>query len=376
MKRSTRYLKIFANLLVAVAGIFVVFFFGSRLLIFFSPFVVGYLLSLIANPLVRFFEKHLKIVRKHGSFIIIVGVLAILILLIYLALAKIGREASLILSNLPQIYEGLSADMKEVGDNLSRVMERLPVGVRQRITDFTGNFSTYIGSVAQTAGQPTVAAAGDFAKNVPGRLINIIVGILAAYFFTAERDKIVAGMRKHMPEGMQSRVALALQDLRHVVGGYFKAQLKIMVVVYLILVAGLLIMRVDYVLLVAFVIAFLDMLPFFGTGTVLAPWAVIKILSGDYRMAIALIVLYAVTQIVRQVIQPKLVGDSIGMDPLLTLLCMFVGYRFYSVMGMIIAVPVGMVFLNLVKAGLFDTQIRCLKELVRDFNEFRRMEDE
>lgn len=168
---------------------------------------------------------------------------------------------------------------------------------------------------------------------------------------------------------------MVIRDFRHVVGGYFKAQLKIMVVVYLILVVGLLILRVDYVILVGFLIAFLDMLPFFGTGTVLGPWAVIKILSGDYQMAIGLIVLYAVTQVVRQVIQPKIVGDSIGMNPLLTLLFMFVGYKFYSVIGMIVAVPAGMILINLIKAGLFETQIRCLKELVDDFNAFRKMDD-
>lgn len=376
MKKSERYLKIFANLLVAVLGIIVVFYFGPRLIIFFMPFVVGYLISLIANPMVRFFEKHLKIVRKHGSIIIIVGVLALVILFIYLALAKIGSEVVQLISNLPQIYSGFASDFAEIGQKLSVVIQKLPVEVQNSISDFTSNLSTYLGGLMQAAGQPTFEAAGNFAKNVPGTLIAIIIGILSAYFFTAERDKIIAGVKKYMPAGMQNHVGMVLGDFKRVVGGYFKAQLKIMVVVYLILVVGLLILRTDYVLLVGFLIAFLDMLPFFGTGTVLGPWAIIKILSGDYKMAIGLIVLYAVTQVVRQVIQPKIVGDSIGMNPLLTLLCMFVGYKFYSVIGMIVAVPVGMICINLIKAGLFDTQIRCIRELVDDFNKFRKMDDE
>ena len=375
MKNSVRYLKIFANLLVAVLGIVAVLYFVPRLIIFFMPFVVGYLISLIANPLVRFFEKHLKIVRKHGSIIIIVGVLALVILLLYLAVMKIGQEAISLVGNLPEIYESFAADFTEIGENLSGVIQRLPEDVQRSISGFTSNLSMYLGGLVQAIGEPTFAAAGNFARNVPGTLIGILMGILSAYFFTAERDKLVAGMKKYMPKGMQGSFSMVIRDFRHVVGGYFKAQLKIMVVVYLILVVGLLILRVDYVILVGFLIAFLDMLPFFGTGTVLGPWAVIKILSGDYQMAIGLIVLYAVTQVVRQVIQPKIVGDSIGMNPLLTLLFMFVGYKFYSVIGMIVAVPAGMILINLIKAGLFETQIRCLKELVDDFNAFRKMDD-
>lgn len=198
------------------------------------------------------------------------------------------------------------------------------------------------------------------------------MSLLSAYFFTAERDGILAELKKAAPSGVWNRVADVINDLKRVVGGYFKAQFKIMGVVYVLLIIGLFILKVDYVLLVAFLIAFLDMLPFFGTGTVLGPWAVIKVLSGDYRMAIGLIILYAITQIVRQVIQPKIVGDTIGMNPLATLIFMYIGYRISSIVGMIIAVPLGMILINLYQAGVFENQIRCVRELVNDINEFRK----
>ena len=244
------------------------------------------------------------------------------------------------------------------------------------IFELTASLTTYLGSLAQAIGEPTFEAASNFAKNVPGTLIGIIMSILSAYFFTADRDKIYAMVNAHMPESIQKNVISVLKDLKHVVGGYFKAQLKIMVVVYIIVIIGLMILKVDYFLLVGFIIAFLDMLPFFGTGTVLGPWAIIKILSGDYRMAIALILLYVVTQVVRQVIQPKLVGDSIGMNPLATLIFMFIGFKLSGVIGMIVAVPIGMILINLYRAGVFDNQIWCLKELVHDFNEFRKINRE
>ena len=374
MRRSVKYLKIIANLLVAVLTIVMIFYFAPKILVFFMPFVVGYIISAIANPPVRFLEKHLKIVRKHSSAIIIIGVLAVVILLLYLAVVKIGEEVVHLINNLPEIYESLSVEFAAIGDNLQVFVARLPEDMQTSIADVTSDLSSYISDLVHAAGAPTFEAAGNFAKNVPGTLIAIIMCILSAYFFTADRDKIATGLKEHMPGGVLDRVLFVIGDLKRVVGGYFKAQLKIMVVVYVILVIGLLILKVDYALLVGFLIAFLDMLPFFGTGTVLGPWAIIKLLSGDYKMAIALIVLYAVTQIVRQVIQPKIVGDSIGMNPLATLFFMYIGYKLSGVIGMIVAVPVGMIIINLYKAGVFDNQIRCVKELVHDVNEFRKLD--
>jgi len=372
VKQSVKYLKILANLLVAVITIVAIFYVFPKVLIFFMPFVVGYIISLIANPLVRFLEKKLKIVRKHSSIIIIIGVLAAVILILYLAIGKLVEETMQFVNNLPQMYEGLKLELNMVWNNLQVVINRLPSDMQQSITEISQELTTYASNLAQAISVPTFTAAGKFAKNVPGTLIAIIMGILSAYFFTADRDKIEEKLKAHMPKGILENVLYVIKDLKHVVGGYFKAQLKIMVVVYIIVVIGLMILKVNYVLLVALCIAFLDMLPFFGTGTVLGPWAIIKFLSGDYKMAIALVVLYAVTQLVRQLIQPKIVGDTIGMNPLATLFFMYIGYKFSGVIGMIIAVPVGMILINLYKAGIFNNQIRCIKELVKDFNEFRK----
>lgn len=372
MKQSVKYLKILVNLLVAVFVIVFLCVICPRIITFFMPFVIGWIISMIANPFVRFLEKRLKIVRKHGSMMIIIGVLAVVILLGYFGISRLVIETGNLIENLPEIYQNWQADFEEIGQNLQIVYDRLPKDTQQGIMEMTANLSGYLSGLVQTIGEPTVAAAGNFAKNVPGTLIAFIMCILSAYFFTAERHEILEGIKKYVPGEIWNRVSAVIIDLKRAVGGYFKAQFKIMGVVYVLLVIGLLILRVNYSFLVAFGIAFLDMLPFFGTGTVLIPWAVIKLLSADYTIAGGLVILYVVTQVVRQVIQPKIVGDSIGMNPLSTLIFMYIGYKISSVIGMIIAVPVGMIIINLFKAGIFDNQIRCVKELVNDINEFRK----
>ena len=109
-----------------------------------------------------------------------------------------------------------------------------------------------------------------------------------------------------------------------------------------------------YFVLVALLVAILDFLPFFGTGTAMIPWAVYEFFMGDYKMTAALVVIYVVTQVVRQLLQPKLVGDSVGLNPLVTLLLLYIGYRMGGVLWMILAVPIGMVLINMCQAGAFD----------------------
>lgn len=373
MKQAVKYFKIFLNLFVAVLVIVFIFYVFPKILIFFMPFVIGWIIAMIANPLVRFLERRVKILRKHSSMIIIITVLAGVILLGYLGVVHLVEQGKNLVHNLPDIYSSLQDDFVDIEKNLQVIYEKLPIDMQDSISEVTENFTSYLGDLVQAVGMPTFAAAGNFAKNVPGTLIAIIMAILSAYFFTAQHDQILKSMKKYTSSGIQERILFVFDDLKRVVGGYFKAQLKIMVVVYVLLVIGLFILKVDFVLLMAFLIAFLDMLPFFGTGTVLVPWAIFKFLSGDYTFAIGLIVIYVVTQLVRQVIQPKIVGDSIGMDPLAALFFMYIGYKFSGIGGMIIAVPIGMILINLYKAGIFDTQIRCVKELVNDINKFRKL---
>ena len=159
-------------------------------------------------------------------------------------------------------------------------------------------------------------------------------------------------------------------------GGYFKAQLKIELWIFLLLFIGFLLLRIPYALLVAFLIAVLDFLPFFGTGAVMLPWAIIKILSADYEMAIWLLVIWGVGQLVRQIIQPKIVGDSMGIAPLPTLILLFIGYKCAGVVGMIVAVPIGIIIINMNQTGIFDTVKMSIRILVTGLDRFRKFDEE
>lgn len=338
------------------------------------PFVIGWIIAMIANPLVRFFEKRLKIVRKHGTWMVIAGVLALVVGVCYLLLAWLVREGIGFVQQLPQMYSAIAQGFRDIGNNLSEMLLKwkIPVDVNHEISDFFANIDVYLGDLVGKLGVPTLSVAGDMVSQLPNLLIQAIFMFLSAYFFIADREKISKGLRKLLPQSLFDKAAWIKRMFSRAVGGYFKAQLKIMVVIAGILFVGFLILGVDYAALWAVVIALLDFLPFLGTGTAIWPWAVFQLLTGDYSMAIGLMVIYLICLLVHQLLQPKFVGDTIGIDPLTTLIFMFIGYRISSVIGMIIAVPVGMILMSLYQAGAFDQIIEDMKALISDFNNYRR----
>ncbi len=367
-----KYIKIFLNMGISLGGIFLLVWLGPKFLKFFMPFVIGWIIAMIANPLVRFLERRLKIVRKHSSAFIVIGVLAAIILGGYFLISKVVMEGIRFARDLPELYYRAEAEIRLVMENLSRLFQFLPQKTQIALGNLGNNLSQYIGTLIQSIGVPTVEAAGNVAKNIPNILIQIIVTILSSYFFIADRDKMMEQVHMFIPKSVSRSIDLIGNHLKQVVGGYFKAQFRIMGVVAAILLVGFFILDVDYAVLLACLIAFLDFLPFFGTGTALIPWAAVKLFAKEYQTAVGLGIIYLVSQLVRQVIQPKIVGDSMGLNPLLTLIFMYIGFKVNGVAGMILAVPIGLILLKLYEAGVFDDIINGVKEIVKDVNIFRR----
>ncbi len=354
MKNRRPYWQVTVSLVFSLLATAAFIIIGVKAIVFFMPFVIGWCISAIAAPVVNWLEKHFKIVKKLGSALIVVLVIGLIVLLIYLAVSRLVTEVGDLLKNIPDLYEQLANGLSQIGQSMSGLFARLPEEVRSGFQTMMSNLNEYMGDLISKIGEPTVTAAGNLAMRLPFFLVSVLVSVISAYFFTVERDEVLSWAKKVMPQAVVKRMTLVMDNLRYAVGGYFKAQFKIMGVVFLILMVGLALLRINYFALIAFLIAFLDFLPFFGTGTAMIPWALYKFLVGDYKTAILLFVIYAVTQLVRQILQPKLVADSMGMNPLVTLLLLYVGYRVSNVLGLILSVPIGMVVINMYQAGAFD----------------------
>ncbi|MCM1025592.1 MAG: sporulation integral membrane protein YtvI [Roseburia sp.] len=368
-----RYIKALTNLIVALVLFLAVIFLLPRAIGFFLPFVAGWIIALLAGPPVRFFEEKVKLKRKVGSAFVIVVVIGLVVLLIYSLGSWLIEQIAGLLGALPGMWAGMEADLTSIGRSLSVLLDKLPSEVSSKINDFAAQIGTYLGDFFGRIGTPTIAAAGNFAKQLPNVFIGVIMALLSAYFFVAERQQLNEWFRKHTPAALQLRYRMVCHSLMASVGGYFKAQLKIEVWMYLLLVIGLGVLGVNYYALIAIGIAFLDLLPFFGTGTVLIPWAVIRIFTADYKVAVGLLIIWGGGQLARQLIQPKIVGDSMGVPPLPTLFLLYIGYKVGGVFGMILAVPLGLLLFSMYQDGAFDTTKNSLMILIAGVNRFRAL---
>ena len=374
--RKRTYLKVFLNLGISLCILLVCVFLLPRIIIWFMPFVTGWIIALIASPLVHFFEKRLKIRRKAGTAFVIISVIALVILAGYLIGAQLVEQIAEFIGDVPKLWEAAQEDFAQIGEKLSVALKYLPAELQLTINSITGNVQEYFGGIMESISEPTITALGNFVGSLPNIVISVIMSLLFAYFYVADKGYLSGLLEKAIPDSVLARLQMIKRGLTKAVGGYFKAQLKIEVWMYLLLGIGFSILKVKYAFLIAIGVAILDLLPFFGTGTVLIPWAIIKFLSADYKMVIGLLIIWGVGQLARQIIQPKIVGDSVGLAPIPTIILLFVGYRVAGVIGMIIAVPIGIIILNLYEEGVFDTTINSLKILYAGISNFRHLTKE
>ena len=354
MQNRRPYWQVAVSLLFSLLATAAFVIVGVKVLALMFPFVVGWVIAMIASPLVNWLEKKFNIVKKLGSALVVILVLALIVLILYFSISKLVTETISLLENIPQLYKELEAGLDQIGNSLQGIFHRLPPQFQEGWDNILLNMDQKVGTFITKISEPTVEAAGNFAKRVPSYLISTIVAIMSAYLFTVEHEEVLVWAKKTAPPSVVKRMTLVSDNLKYAVGGYLKAQIKIMGVVFLILWVGLTLLQVHYAVLIAIAIAFLDFLPFFGTGTAMIPWALYKFLVGNIKMAVLLLIVYAITQLVRQLIQPRMLGKSMGLNPLVTLILLYLGYRLGGVTGMIVAVPFGMILINMTEAGAFD----------------------
>nr|WP_288555919.1 sporulation integral membrane protein YtvI [uncultured Mediterraneibacter sp.] len=354
MQNRRPYWQVAVSLLFSLLATAAFVIVGVKVLALMFPFVVGWVIAMIASPLVNWLEKKFNIVKKLGSALVVILVLALIVLILYFSISKLVTETISLLENIPQLYKELEAGLDQIGNSLQGIFHRLPPQFQEGWDNILLNMDQKVGTFITKISEPTVEAAGNFAKRVPSYLISTIVAIMSAYLFTVEHEEVLVWAKKTAPPSVVKRMTLVSDNLKYAVGGYLKAQIKIMGIVFLILWVGLSLLQVHYAVLIAIAIAFLDFLPFFGTGTAMIPWALYKFLVGNIKMAVLLLIVYAITQLVRQLLQPRMLSKSMGLNPLVTLILLYLGYRLGGVTGMIVAVPLGMILINMTEAGAFD----------------------
>ena len=169
------------------------------------------------------------------------------------------------------------------------------------------------------------------------------------YFICVDKIYILDQIEHHLPKIWVKKISTHLKDLIQTLGGYLKAEASLILISFVISLIGLYVLQfigfnIQYPLLMALAIGFVDALPILGSGTVMIPWAIISAINGDINLGIAIIILLIIMSVVRQILEPKLVSKNIGVHPIFTLLAMYTGFKVIGILGLLIG-PIVLIWL-------------------------------
>ena len=327
----------------------------------FLPFLLGYGFSLLVNPLANFLQKKLSIPRGFSAILVIILTLGVIGGAVSWGVFKIIEQGRELYEHFPDIYSSWQATIKEISKSWNAVYRALPENIQVTITEIGNTLSEKASGFLDNKSEPVVDYASRFAKAIPKVFVGVVVFILSTYFMIADSKGVSKAVNSVIPGKFRARIATLNTELKTYLGGYVKAQGILMCIAFFIMLIELSVLRVHYALLIALGIAILDALPFFGSGLVLWPWAVIAFATGDIKRGVGLIIVYVSVALVRRFAEPKLLSSKMGTNPILTLMSMYIGYRLIGVLGLILGPIVMMLIISFYKAGLFDGLINFVK---------------
>ncbi|RNB56830.1 sporulation integral membrane protein YtvI [Brevibacillus gelatini] len=326
------------------------------------PFIIALLIALLIHKPVTYITKKFKIPRWLSVTLALLVLMLFAIGLVTLVVTETVVEIGELAKRLPGFAQELSDYLQRtisqdfllgIYNQVQWIYDQLDPNYKDKISNTVGSGITSI----THAGQNLVLSFLDGLKNVLVSLPNMatvsVISIMGAFFISKDFFLWEARFRRLLPSGVNNRLDQIFRDLRGALLGFLKAQLTLISLTAAIVIVGLLIMRVEYAVTIGLITGLVDLLPYLGTGTVFVPWIIYLFFKGNYTMVIGLSILYAVVLIFRQIIEPKVVAESVGLDPLLTLVALFVGLQLFGFLGLIIG-PVSLVLINaLVKANVF-----------------------
>lgn len=346
------------NILYLAVILALVFVFFKYLFWVAAPFILSFFIAILLQRPIRFLDKKCK-KNLHTFWSIILVVLVILVILVPLGFifAALFSRISNLISNLVEQMSDIPTFLATLETKLLNLGKFLPDAVYKTYSDTIGEtFSGLIDdfdlsaigvdvSSIKSGVSSGISGVFGIVKNIPSIAIGVVIGIIACMLFTKDYNKVVKFIQLQLPEGKKNILVEIKQVFTTTVLKMFRAYAIIMAITFCELFIGFTILRVagimhnSYYIWIAIGITIFDVMPVAGSGGILIPWALISLVMGNYKQAIGLLVIYVVITVIRQYIEPKIVGDSLGVNPIVTLMGLYFGLKLFSVLGMFI-VPI------------------------------------
>lgn len=321
--------------------------FGAGLLYFFAhyvfwwilPFLSAYLLSFLLDPAIVFFTRRFRLPRGAASVFILLLLFSSIGTLCYLLFRRAWYELYHITLTLPALGESFSQRLNNIFSFLSEkcLSLGLPLFLPEDINNFLYSLLSRLSASFPQIASTLFTCLKNVGTALPQYLLSFVVFFISSYFFCKDHHKIKKALLHCLPAFGRTYFYHLKTHLFSTLSSYCKAQLLLMTITFMELLIGLCIARVDFVVLSAVCIALIDVLPFLGTGFILLPWSIYAWAGGDTRTCVILLLLYLCIVLVRQLLEPQIIGQSIGLYPLATLICLYIGFHVGGIWGMMLS---------------------------------------
>lgn len=318
----------------------------------FLPFLLGWLLAAAVEPGVKFLQERLRFPRALAAAVSVTFGLILLSVLLVLLLALGYREVTALAQGLPGIMEELSGQIGRGRDWAVALVSRAPAGLADLLSRTVSDLFAGGSVLLEKAASWLISLAGSVMSWIPGGALLIGTAVISSYMISAQMPNLKRRILDS--EIWKKRLQPGWQRLKEAVGGWFRAQVKLAGVTFGIVWVGFLLLRMSHSMLWALVTALVDAVPMLGTGTVLVPWAVYLFLKGETVRGVGLLGIYVTAMLTRSALEPKMVGRHLGLNPLLTLLALYAGFRIWGVVGMILSPVLAVTATQLASLGNGD----------------------
>ncbi len=339
-EKTLRYILI-------TAGIAATLFLLPLFIKIFAPFLLAFFIAAICQSIVKFLESKLKISRGVSSAVLVTLIVASVVGLIGIAMFQLFSQAKNLVVNLPDTIFTFRLHLNNMIQRFNGFKLSLSPETSQIIDSVLAQLWEYTSTLSGKATALAIDAAKNLATALPGILVFLVMFILGTFFFTKDYLLVINFLKEIFPPKAISLAARIKNIILHAFSSYIKAQLILMLLTAFLVTIGLWIVGKEYPLLWGIVCGLVDVLPVLGTAAVLVPWALIALVYGDMYSFVSLIIIQALVFVVRQLAEPKVISRQIGIHPILTLVSIYVGLKFFGIMGVILAPIITLLAVNL-----------------------------
>ena len=323
---------------IPLAGAFLALFLAARYLLpLFLPFLLGAGLALAAEPVVHFLNSRLHVRRWIATAIGVSTAFSFLVLIFLVLCAFLLRKLRQLAGILPELEEVLRSGMDTADQWLTGLAGQVPGELGALLGRNVDSFFSGGSALLDRVTGFLLHLASGILSQVPNGALGFATGMISSFMISAKLPQIRGMLRSKFPLPQLQPIIAAMKRLKATLGGWLKAQLKLSGVTFCLVTAGFFLLRVPHGPLWALLVAALDAFPILGTGTVLVPWSLVSFLQGDRALAFGLLALYAGVTLARSVLEPRFLGKQLGLDPLVTLIALYAGYRLWGFWGMILS---------------------------------------